>query len=40
MIQGELVSKTEETLTLCDEDGETIEIPMKNVVVVRLAILF
>ena len=40
MIQGELVSKTEETLTLCDVDGETIEIPMKNVVVVRLAILF
>lgn len=40
MIQGELVSKTEETLTLCDEDGEIIEIPMKNVVVVRLAILF
>ena len=40
MIQGELVSKTEEALTLCDEDGEIIEIPMKNVVVVRLAILF
>lgn len=40
MIQGELVSKTEEILTLCGEDGEKIEIPMKNVVVVRLAILF
>ena len=40
MIQGELVSKTEEVLTLCGEDGEKIEIPMKNVVVVRLAILF
>lgn len=40
MIQGELVSKTEETLTVRDEDGKTIEIPMKNVVVVRLAILF
>lgn len=40
MIQGELVSKSEEILTLCGEDGEKIEIPMKNVVVVRLAILF
>lgn len=40
MIQGELVSKTDEILTVSDEDGEMIEIPMKNVVVVRLAILF
>lgn len=40
MIQGELVSKTDEMLTVSDEDGEMIEIPMKNVVVVRLAILF
>nr|WP_307992459.1 ribosome maturation factor RimP [uncultured Niameybacter sp.] len=39
-LQGELVNKTEETLTICDEDGEIIEIPMSNVVVVRLAILF
>ncbi|MEF9958431.1 MAG: ribosome maturation factor RimP [Niameybacter sp.] len=39
-LQGELINKTEETLTICDEDGETIEIPMKNVVSVRLAILF
>lgn len=40
MIQGELVSKTDEVLTLNDENGETLEIPMKNIVVVRLAILF
>ena len=40
MIQGELVSKTEEVLTLSDENGEILEIPMKNIVVVRLAILF
>ncbi|MDA3732626.1 ribosome maturation factor RimP [Niameybacter massiliensis] len=39
-LQGELISKTDELLTICDEEGETIEIPMKNVVVVRLAILF
>lgn len=40
MIQAELVSKTDEVITLKDENGETLEIPMKNIVVVRLAILF
>lgn len=39
-LQGELISKTDELLIICDEEGEKIEIPMKNVVVVRLAILF
>ncbi len=39
-LQGELVSKSGETLTIKDESGEVIELNMKNVVVVRLAILF
>lgn len=38
--QGELVRKTEELLTLLDEAGNTLEFSMKNVAVVRLAILF
>lgn len=38
--QGELVSKTEQLLTLLDDTGSTIELNMKNVAVVRLAVLF
>ena len=39
-LQGELVSKTDDILTIKDEDGEVYEIPTKNVAIVRLAILF
>ena len=40
LIQGELVSKTDDVLTIRDEDENIIEINMEDVVVVRLAILF
>lgn len=39
-LQGQLISKTEDILTIRDEDGNDIEISTKNIVVVRLAILF
>lgn len=39
-IQGQLISKVEELLTIKTEDGIEVEINMKNVVSVRLAILF
>ena len=39
-LQGELQSKTEDLLTIEDEEGQVIELPMKNVALVRLAILF
>ncbi|MGL6174216.1 MAG: ribosome maturation factor RimP [Cellulosilyticaceae bacterium] len=39
-IQGKLISKVEEVLTIRNEEGTDIEINMKNVVSVRLAILF
>lgn len=39
-LQGELVSKNDTVLTIIDETGEKIEIPTKNVAIVRLAILF
>ncbi|MGL4798512.1 MAG: ribosome maturation factor RimP [Cellulosilyticaceae bacterium] len=39
-LQGELVAKTEEMLIIKDETEEEIQIPVKNVAIVRLAILF
>ena len=39
-LQGEIVSKVGELLTIRDEEGEEIQLNMKNIVVVRLAILF
>ncbi len=39
-LQGELIAKNADTLTITDEDGTEIAIPVKNVAVVRLAILF
>ncbi|MEG0500637.1 MAG: ribosome maturation factor RimP [Cellulosilyticaceae bacterium] len=39
-LQGQIISKTDEILTIRDEAGSDIEINTKNIVSVRLAILF